>query len=76
VEIELGTLPVGAQRIPVPLAPLAKDDDLRCSELAVDNVACIDRDTCHLDARMPDTSGIYMDVWRRMVVEVAQSPSR
>lgn len=70
MEIELGTLPVRAQRISVSLAPVADDGDLRWSELAIDNVAAVDRDTRRLDAWMADASGIHMDMWRRVVVEV------
>jgi hypothetical protein len=39
VKIELGTLPVRAQRIVVSLAPVADGGNLRWSELAVDDVA-------------------------------------
>lgn len=70
MEIELTTLPVRAQRIAVSLAPVADGSDLRWSELAIHNLACIDRDTGHLDAGMADASGVHMGMWRRVVVEV------
>jgi hypothetical protein len=70
MEIELGTPPVRAQRIAISRASTANGSDLRWSELAVDNVACVDRDTRHLDAGMTDPPGVHMNMRRRVVVEV------
>ena len=70
MEIALGTLPVGAKRIAMSRAPTANSSNLRWSELAVDDVAGIDRDARHLDAGVADPSGVHMDMWRRVVVEV------
>jgi hypothetical protein len=52
------------------LTPTPNGSDLCRRELAVDDIARIDRDTRHLDAGMTDASGIDMDMWRRVVVEV------
>jgi len=70
VEIELGTPPVRAQHIAMSPAPDADRGNLRWSELTVDNVARVDRDTCHLDAGMTNASGVHMDMRRRVVVEI------
>jgi len=65
VEIALRAPPVGAQSLTVAFAPASDRGELRGREVAIDHLARVDRETRRLDARVPETPGIRVDVWGR-----------